>query len=495
MNACNPTPPLFLHLKLIGKPTFRIQVLADTGATRSLISLSTANKQGCEITETDVRLSAADGTKIDVAGMSSLQVVKKGQLVHTIVAIVSQNIMQTIVGWQDLKAMGVISSDWPAMPQLTTKDTIHAVDGEEKQLGELKIQMLNKYNTVFSDTINKKPIAGTPMKIQLWDDIEITPSEMLRCQGHAGQSASVSNEARARARGSRDHSEGRQANHLDKPRILRPQAQPGCQVCHRLRRSSRTEQQILRPTHPFPTAHDIVQAIPPSARYFATADSVHSYFQLALDEESRDLTTFMLPSGRWQYLRGPMGLSATLDNWCRKSNFVIKGKENTRKIVDNILCWGATMQELMSKLDTILLRYKAIGITLSIKKFKISKEVAFAGYVVKQGAIRPSPERTIALKEFPRPQNIHELRSFLGLAQQLAGFIPDLAHASEPLCHLLKKEHKYTWTIYLQDAFDAVVKILTCDLVRINFDPSKPTILLTDASRLKGLALHWCTQK
>jgi hypothetical protein len=154
-----------------------IQVLADTGATRSLISLSTANKQGCEITETDVRLSAADGTKIDVAGMSSLQVVKKGQLVHTIVAIVSQNIMQTIVGWQDLKAMGVISSDWPAMPQLTTKDTIHAVDGEEKQLGELKIQMLNKYNTVFSDTINKKPIAGTPMKIQLWDDIEITPQK------------------------------------------------------------------------------------------------------------------------------------------------------------------------------------------------------------------------------------------------------------------------------------------------------------------------------
>jgi hypothetical protein len=148
---------------------------------------------------------------------------------------------------------------------------------------------------------------------------------------------------------------------------------------------------------------------------------------------------------------------------------------------------GATMQELMTKLDTILLRCKAIGITLYIKKIKISKEVAFAGSVVKQGAIRPSPERAIALKEFPRPQNIHKLRSFLGLAQQLAGFIPDLAHASEPLRHLLKKEHKYAWSHNLQDAFDALVKILMCDLVLINFDPSKPMILLTDASRLKGL--------
>jgi hypothetical protein len=145
------------------------------------------------------------------------------------------------------------------------------------------------------------------------------------------------------------------------------------------------------------------------------------------------------------------------------------------------------MQELMTKLDMILFRCKAIGMTLSIKKFKISKEVAFAGYVVKQGAIRPSPEQAIALKEFPRPQNIHELRSFLGLAQKLAGFIPNLAHASELLRHLLKKEKKWIWTFDLQDAFDPVVKILICDLVLINFDLSKPTILLTDALRLKGL--------
>jgi hypothetical protein len=37
--------------------------------------------------------------------------------------------------------------------------------------------MLNKYNTVFSDTINEKPMAGTPMKIRLRDVIEITPQK------------------------------------------------------------------------------------------------------------------------------------------------------------------------------------------------------------------------------------------------------------------------------------------------------------------------------
>jgi hypothetical protein len=61
-NFCRPTPPLILHLKPVGKPTFRIQVLADTGATGSLISLSTATKHGCKIKETTVCLSAANGT-------------------------------------------------------------------------------------------------------------------------------------------------------------------------------------------------------------------------------------------------------------------------------------------------------------------------------------------------------------------------------------------------------------------------------------------------
>jgi hypothetical protein len=53
------------------------------------------------------------------------------------------------------------------MPQQETEGRILAADEdeEEKELGKLKTHMLNKYSTVFSDTINEKPIAGTPMKI------------------------------------------------------------------------------------------------------------------------------------------------------------------------------------------------------------------------------------------------------------------------------------------------------------------------------------------
>jgi hypothetical protein len=129
---CRPTPPLFLNLKPVGKPTFALQVLADTGATRSLISLSTANKHGCEISPTSICLSAANGPKIDVSGTTSLQV-DKGKRIHTIVAVVSMNVDLTIVGWKDLMAMGVIAPDWPAMPQQEAVGRILAADKERRK--------------------------------------------------------------------------------------------------------------------------------------------------------------------------------------------------------------------------------------------------------------------------------------------------------------------------------------------------------------------------
>jgi hypothetical protein len=108
-------------------------VLADTGATRSLISLSTANRHGCEITATSICLSAANGTKIDVSGTTSLQVVDKGKRIHTIVAVVSMNVDQTIIGWKDLMAMGIISPDWPAMPRQEAEGRILAADKDEEE--------------------------------------------------------------------------------------------------------------------------------------------------------------------------------------------------------------------------------------------------------------------------------------------------------------------------------------------------------------------------
>ena len=82
---------------------------------------------------------------------------------------------------------------------------------------------------------------------------------------------------------------------------------------------------VVRPVHPFPSVADIIQSIPASAACFAKLDATHGYFQIPLDEEASKLTTFILPSGRYRYLRAPMGLSSSSDEWCRYSDRVVDG--------------------------------------------------------------------------------------------------------------------------------------------------------------------------
>jgi hypothetical protein len=138
------------------------------------------------------------------------------------------------------------------------EDKIHTADNddEEKQLGKLKIHMLNKYSTVFSDTINEKPIAGTPMKIHLRDDIEITPQKcyVARATPVHQQAAATKLEQELEAAGI--------IQKVDKPTawtspgffVPKPNGGGGGQVDHRLRRSSRTEQPDLEANKPVPSS-------------------------------------------------------------------------------------------------------------------------------------------------------------------------------------------------------------------------------------------------
>ena len=65
--------------------------------------------------------------------------------------------------------------------------------------------------------------------------------------------------------------------------------------------------------------------LPASLTCFKKLEATHGYFQIPLDEEASRLTKFLLPSGRYHYLRAPMGLSSSSNEWCRHSDHVVEG--------------------------------------------------------------------------------------------------------------------------------------------------------------------------
>ena len=88
---------------------------------------------------------------------------------------------------------------------------------------------------------------------------------------------------------------------------------------------------VSRPVHLFSHTTEILQAVPKEAKFFAALDAVHGYFRLRLNQESSMITTFLLP-GKFRYLRAPMGLNASSDEWCCQSYYNANKKKLTNAI-------------------------------------------------------------------------------------------------------------------------------------------------------------------
>ena len=111
----------------------------------------------------------------------------------------------------------------------------------------------------------------------------------------------------------------------------------------------------------------------------------------------------------------------------------------------------------------------------------------FAGCVVSHCGVKPDPARISALSNFPVPTDQTSVRSFLGLCNQLAFFIPDFQHHTAAMRQLTGKGRSFLWLPEHQVEFDKLKTILSSDLIVRHFDHKQHVYLLTDASRLYGL--------
>ena len=144
----------------------------------------------------------------------------------------------------------------------------------------------------------------------------------------------------------------------------------------------------------------------------------------------------------------------------------------SKKIVDDILVWACNLSELYDRIRLIARRCEPLNIALSRKKFEIGSEISFAGLLLTEKGVKPDPARVSALSDFPVPKYVTGVRSFLGLANQLSGFVPDFAHMTVNLRALTAKKNAFQWLPEHQEYFEKVKKLLTSDMVVTHFDPN-----------------------
>ena len=495
-----PSAPI-MHLvaKARGKRgvPFKITGLADTGSEKTIISLKVAQTYGIVADKPFKKgLRTACSADMPCVGTAPISLIHKGIKIHTKAILAPNLVHEILVGWKDLKRLKVLADDFPgaviasaSLPELLAEEEDDSSNNEKPKKEEgVKLpeiqKVIDSYKDVFDVSKTLQPMKGPPMDIHLRDDIPIVPTRVLRARKVPLHQEKDAQELLDKliADGVLEKAEG--PSDWISPSMFVAKPKGGVRLVTDF---SGLNKYVRRPNWPFPTPNEVMTSMSKDTKYFCALDARHGYFQVKLSEKAKQLTTTMLPQGRYRYCRAPQGCCSSSDEYCARTDTALAGLKNVHKIIDDILVTASSVEELAKNVTAVLQRCRENGITLSPGKVEAGKRVKFAGFVVSDTGVEPDNEKVAAIKNFPRPQNITDLRSYFGLVNQLGGFVPDLAHALQPLRSLLKKDTNYQWQPEHTTAFEESKAILTSPLIVHHFDPTLPTELLTDASRLKGL--------
>ena len=185
----------------------------------------------------------------------------------------------------------------------------------------------------------------------------------------------------------------------------------------------------------------------------------------------------------YRYTRLNYGTNAAAEVFQNTLRQHLQGIDGVKNIADDILIFGRTRKEHDQALDKCLTRLSEKGLTLNRSKCKfLNTTLEFFGQIFSKDGTHPYPKRVEDLLNAPRPTNVHEVRSLLGMANYSSKYIQDYAIITAPLRELTKKNVKFKLTYQHQQAFEALTQALTSAPVMAYFDVTKETLVTVDAS-------------
>ena len=263
------------------------------------------------------------------------------------------------------------------------------------------------------------------------------------------------------------------------PVVVAPKANGEIRLCLDMRRANEA---VIRGRHPIPTVDEVLQNMNGSTT-FSKLDLKWGYHQLELTPESREITTFAVHSGVYRYKRLIFGVSSASEQYQYEVSRTLAGIDGVENISDDIIVHGPDQETHDRRLHAVLRRLKESGLTLNPAKCQFSIDrLIFMGILLSEKGIGPTEERVRAIVEARMPENARELRSFLGLANYSARFIPRFATITEPLRRLLHKDAPYDFGPEQQAAFAQLKRGMTESDTLAYYDKDARTKVIADAS-------------
>ena len=249
---------------------------------------------------------------------------------------------------------------------------------------------------------------------------------------------------------------------------------------------------------PIPRKDMILDAMQGSV-LFSTLDLMDGFYQILMRESDVSLTAVSTPSGMlWEWLVMPQGLKNAPATFNRMVSHILRPlRDFAPSYFDDIFVHSKpesarsaldVHKEHLRKVFTVMRENKLFA---NIRKcIFAAPEIPVLGCIVGRKGVRPDPDKVQTIAEWPVPQNVKQLRQWLGLANYLHKYTKNYAGLVQPLTKLLRTENEFIWTDEQQSAFDSVKSSLQSAPILALPDFSKIFHVVCDASKFAiGCAL------
>ncbi|GBG75316.1 hypothetical protein CBR_g19948 [Chara braunii] len=237
--------------------------------------------------------------------------------------------------------------------------------------------------------------------------------------------------------------------------------------------------------YPLPRIDDMLDAAD-GCKVFIKIDLKSGYHQIEVDPSDQHKTAFKTRDGLYEFIAMPFGLTNTPATFQCLMDKVLRHQLNRFVVVylDDILIFSKTMEEHLKHLEEVLQVLKEAPLHLNLEKSEFGRDsVIYLGHRLSANGLAPEATKVEVIRNWPQPANVHELRSFLGLASYYRKFVPKFFVIAHTLSRLTSKNFAYAWCEKCETAFQALKEALLSHPVLRIADPNLTFVVTTDASQ------------
>ncbi|GKC93341.1 reverse transcriptase domain-containing protein, partial [Tanacetum coccineum] len=219
--------------------------------------------------------------------------------------------------------------------------------------------------------------------------------------------------------------------------------------------------------------------------YYCFLDGFSGYFQIPIDPQDQEKTTFTCPYGTFAYRRMPFDLCNAPGTFqsCMMAIFHDMIEETMEVFMDDFSVFGDSFSSCLSYLDKMLKWCEDTNLVLNRKKCHFMvKEGIILGHKISKSGIEVDKAKVDVIAKHPHPISIKDVRSFLGHAGFYRRFIQDFSKIARPMTYLLEKETPFIFSKECIEAFNILKKKLTETPILVAPDWDLPFEIMCDAS-------------